>query len=444
MHEHIIVPLLDRLFDELSGEHELLSFERLEIDLGSISREALGENAVEMDIMNRVADQVREQLKMVQLSPGAIKEPLVDSRARIWMRFLITGRTGWNVTVMDSVFRGQVLESFAGSYEMVRLLRELISDYPDVVKRIIYQHDEEFIIRLLEILTAVGQESFRQFRVELVRVFMWMKRRGHPWASGVDNPDDPRTYVFSWAIRIAARQDSGTSPDKIAARVLQPELLRFIEMQVVPPSVLLDFPLLKPLIEKIVEGAGREEQLDVLEPGPVSRKEEVTAEEGVFVELVGLVLLHPFLHQFFKRLGLVSEGGFVSDKARLKALYLLYFLGTGEMDAPEEMLVVPKLLCDFPAGVPVKRKFRLTNKEVAECTGMLQALIAQWSILGNTSVEGLRGSFLRRNGKVVQRNDNIYIQVEARSFDMLLDHLPWNLGIIRLPWKRELIRVEWR
>jgi hypothetical protein len=360
------------------------------------------------------------------------------------MQFLITGRLGWNITVMDTVFRRQVLESLAGNYAMVGQLREIIYSYPDVVRRVVYQHDEDFVIRLMGILTAEKQDDFKQLSGELIRLFRWMNRQGHRWAESIYDPGDPEIYIFIRALRIAAKGESGSNPEAIATRVLQPEFVRFVERKKIPELALGDYPLLGPVIDGIMENAGRANPEEMAETEKPSQKEDVIEEEGVFVELAGLVLLHPFLQQFFKRLGLINEEGFVSDKSRLKALYLLYFLGTGEKDAPEEKLVVAKLLCDYPMGIPVKRKFSLTKKEVDECTGLLYAVIGQWSILGNTSVEGLRESFLRRNGKIFHRNDNIYIQVEPRAFDVLLDRLPWNLGIIKLPWKKELIRVEWR
>jgi hypothetical protein len=439
-----IIPLLERVFDELSDEEELITVDRLEINLGKIHRDALGKEELGKEIVNRIAEQVREQLKSLHYSPALQKQPIVNGRARVWIQFLKTGRLGWNITVMDTVFRRQVLESLSGDYMMVRQLREIINSYPDVAKRIVYQHDEDFIIRLIGIITATLQDDLLVYGKETARFFRWMKTQGHRWYSSIDDAGDPEVYFFTRALRMAAKGESGPAPAAITTEVLRPELLRFDERKKIPEQMLAEFPLLQPVVEEVLEDAGRTPPEEMTETEMQMQEDEGIENEGVFVELAGLVLLHPFLQQFFKRLGLINAEGFISDKTRLKALYLLYFLGTGEMEAPEEKLVMPKLLCDFPVGRPVKRKFKLTRKEVDECTGLLLALIERWSIIGQTSIEGLRESFLQRNGKIFQRNENIYIQVEARPFDMLLDHLPWNLGIIKLPWKEELIRVEWR
>jgi hypothetical protein len=79
-----------------------------------------------------------------------------------------------------------------------------------------------------------------------------------------------------------------------------------------------------------------------------------------------------------------------------------------------------------------------------EAGDLLAAAIAQWSILKNTSVEGLREGFLQRGGKLFSKNGNLWLQVEKNAIDILLDYLPWNLGIIKLPWLKDVLRVEWR
>jgi hypothetical protein len=75
---------------------------------------------------------------------------------------------------------------------------------------------------------------------------------------------------------------------------------------------------------------------------------------------------------------------------------------------------------------------------------MMRAVIAQWSILKSTSPDGLRQGFLQRGGKLQTKNEQLYIEIEKNTIDVLLDHLPWNLSLIRLPWSGQIIRVEWR
>ena len=64
--------------------------------------------------------------------------------------------------------------------------------------------------------------------------------------------------------------------------------------------------------------------------------------------------------------------------------------------------------------------------------------------MGDASIEGLRGTFLVRPGKLFRRDsgDDV-LQVEGRSFDILLDRLPWGIGTIQLPWMKRILWVEW-
>ena len=86
----------------------------------------------------------------------------------------------------------------------------------------------------------------------------------------------------------------------------------------------------------------------------------------------------------------------------------------------------------------------LTAEEEEEATALLTAVIRHWDALGDTSIDGLRGTFLVRPGKLTQRGLDSVLLVEGRSFDILLDRLPWGIGMIQLPWMEKMLWVEWR
>jgi hypothetical protein len=180
---------------------------------------------------------------------------------------------------------------------------------------------------------------------------------------------------------------------------------------------------------------------------PLDRKEldepasRIELEEGVYVSCAGVALLHPFLPRLFEALGIAKD-----DKLRQpeRALSLLHFLATGQRFAPEYDLLLPKLLCNVPFDAPVESRIDLTTAEEEEAAALLAAVIRHWDALGDTSIDGLRGSFLVRPGKLSRRGSEDVLQVEARSYDILLDRLPWGIGLIQLPWMRKMLWVEWR
>jgi hypothetical protein len=172
--------------------------------------------------------------------------------------------------------------------------------------------------------------------------------------------------------------------------------------------------------------------------------EKTLDEEGIFIVNAGIVLLHPFLKSLFSRLLLIKDNSFVDEPAQETSLYLLHYVGTGKLEAEEFELVLAKILCAWPVEKPVKSGITLIPAYTAEADQMMEAAIEQFSILKNTSVAGLREGFLQRPGKLFSKDGDIRLRVEKSSIDLLLDYLPWNLGIIVLPWMKDILRVEWR
>jgi Contractile injection system tape measure protein len=74
---------------------------------------------------------------------------------------------------------------------------------------------------------------------------------------------------------------------------------------------------------------------------------------------------------------------------------------------------------------------------------VLTSVIEYWNIVGNTSVDGIRESFLQRKGKLMYKESGWILQVEQQPYDMLLQHLPWNISMIQLPWMKQMLQTEW-
>ncbi|HEY4336671.1 MAG TPA: contractile injection system tape measure protein, partial [Puia sp.] len=171
---------------------------------------------------------------------------------------------------------------------------------------------------------------------------------------------------------------------------------------------------------------------------------EAIGGEEIFVGQAGVVLLHPFLHSIFRILGYVEGGQFRTPELHTRALHLIHYLATGETTAHEHDLLIAKLLCAWPLDVPVDGETALTETELAEAGDLLTAAITQWDKVKHTSHTGLREGFLQRSGKLQAKGNDLYLQVETSSIDVLLDYLPWNLSIVKLPWMNNILRVEWR
>jgi hypothetical protein len=171
---------------------------------------------------------------------------------------------------------------------------------------------------------------------------------------------------------------------------------------------------------------------------------DIIGENELYVQNAGVVLLHPFLNSFFKILEYVLDGKFKTKELNARALYLVHFLVTGDIDPHEHDLVIAKILCEYPLDEPVDGLLELSKPELEEAENLLTAAIGAWGILKGTSPAGLREGFLNRSGKLQVKNNELYLHVESSSIDVLLDRLPWNLSIIKLPWMKNILRVDWR
>lgn len=184
-------------------------------------------------------------------------------------------------------------------------------------------------------------------------------------------------------------------------------------------------------------------------PHPSARPQplppELQPEAATYIANAGLVLVWPFLTRLFERLGYVAERQFVSIEHATRATYLLQFLVTGEDQPPEYLLTLNKLLCGLERTLPLVRELPLTDAEQATGESLLKAVMAQWgSAFKNTSLAGLRETFLQRPGKLTWAADKVTLTVETKTVDILLDQRPWSIALIKLPWMPLPLYVTWR
>lgn len=182
---------------------------------------------------------------------------------------------------------------------------------------------------------------------------------------------------------------------------------------------------------------------------PAKTRGEVSPGDDLQTELfhvgnAGLVLIGPYIAPLFTRLGLTVDGRFIDEAAADRAVHLLETAIDGVGEALEPQLILNKLICGIDLHVPVVREFTATPEECEVIQGLLEALIQNWGKLGNTSVAGLREAFLQRPGSLAREEEAWRLTVEARSYDVLVDAIPWGFRTLKLPWMDTVLHVEWR
>lgn len=191
-------------------------------------------------------------------------------------------------------------------------------------------------------------------------------------------------------------------------------------------------------------------------PGPPSSQEirEISRSPGrelapgIPLRAAGLLLLHPWLPQVFAELGWhtasAPRGAGFPPEHLAPALAFLHWLASGEDEAPDYELGGAGLLLGLApdAVFPVGAGW-LDAAAREEGSALLEAAIAHWGVLGKTSVASLRSTFLQRSGLLYRHDDGWLLRMQVEACDLLLDRLPWGIGLIRLPWAARTIHVEW-
>lgn len=505
-----ILPLLEKIFDELCPGNEVISLHHIEIDIGSLlhdeNRGIIPHTALESHIRSQLEDQLpgifagaAQKPGMPKNKPGVSSKPAALHALDQWFYYMQHGVLPWSVFQTDDAWRICVLEALATDYEAVTRLSEHILQQPAVLTRIVHTHTSEFLVKLVEAVTAVKQKDLEAL-TEQLSVFI-------PGSSKITL----RGIVWKEILTTTAKTNKHFATEELlrkawlAIRSAEPvkslsheQIIQFLEnnnrlKEIVTPLPETEIPDGKELLLKQKKDdsvispakkdtpteqktpaskrkkdkaneeasvpvnkellpqqpiaptpAGSENTPEIKEDVPFISKAAELLDEGIFIQNAGLILLHPFFRFLFRNTQLMKEGVFVSRNEQQKAIYLLHYIATGVVIAEEHELAMPKLLCGWPIDEPVVPVDDLSASLLAEADDLIKAAIAQWTILKSTSAQGLRETFLQRSGKMMNNNNGLLVQVEKSSIDLLLDHLPWNLSIVKLPWLSELIRVEWR
>ncbi|TDQ22711.1 contractile injection system tape measure protein [Tenacibaculum caenipelagi] len=171
-------------------------------------------------------------------------------------------------------------------------------------------------------------------------------------------------------------------------------------------------------------------------------KEIVSESKSHIVKNAGLILLHPFLKQFFYSCGFLDKENQIIKPD--EAVHLLHYVATKKEQQFENNLIFEKFLCNIPIYQPVERKIILSDEVKEKSEELLKAVLQNWEVLKNSSPDLLRNEYLQREGRLDLTKDTPTLTVERKTQDILLDtKLPWNLSLCKLPWMKELIFMNW-
>lgn len=226
--------------------------------------------------------------------------------------------------------------------------------------------------------------------------------------------------------------------------VRQPGVLRGPLLALLAAQLPLVVPAQPPSTKAITPSADSRPQPLPTSSRPKPMPPEPAPDETVYLTNAGLVLLWPFFTLLFERLGYLVQLQFEEAALADRAVHLLQFLVMGDDNSLEHYLVLNKLLCGVAQAHLLPRAGLLTPEEKTTGEDLLRAVLGQWAVLKNTSIAGLRETFLQRSGRLTWHPDKVVLTVETKTMDILLDQCPWSIALIKLPWMALPLYVTWR
>ncbi len=456
-YEAALAPAVEAAFDECAGGERDIHLQRLEIRVKLASPAAL-ESELPALLRRELAAALAAALPAAAAEAGRAPAPsgLPEGRRASAFHYLVTGDLPWFEARRDGAEIGAALRAEVAAWSEAiapawdRLAAAIPAGWPAaeaVAGRLVPLLDGPAVAAWLDHAVARAGWSRTAAPVRLCRL---LQTGPLPALPGVPRADRLQALVLAWALAATAAPPGLPPPpelERLLAALFPALAAAAAVAETAAPapgaSAATAMPPAGPAASSAGAVAASGGAAPVLLPSAAAPTDENAAAQ--WVRAAGLVLLHPFLERCFTTLGLAAgTPAAILPAALPKAAALLHWLATGRDEAYEFELGTIKVLLGLTPADPLPPAAGLLGDgEREEGGALLAAALAHWGALKNTSVEGLRLSFLQRPGLLARRGEGWLLRPEPESFDLLLGHLPWGIGVVKLPWMTRPLFTEW-
>ncbi len=439
-------PRMEVLLDELFGENQFASIDKLEIDLGLLNLKNW-----EQEFTEQAIRKLKDELTEVNKKEVDTEKSKETTAVEAFFFFLENGFMPWN-NRFDSIV--ELEHSLHINENMISRLKKLITQKSKTAERLVWQFSQNFTSRIIAEITE-------NRKTVLTEIFALLENLNllHPSkrTDGLPFEQIDKHIVDVAILNLFASDKNKTEVEQFFSLLLTKvvgneelkaeirEIVNYLHAHKKNNSMPADVDIPEPANngqQKHPE-AGEDEKLQPEDITNPDRNGNDQLPYEIYINNAGLILLHPFLETLFEHLGLTIENKWINEVSQQKAVLVSEFLITGNTEFEEFNLALNKILCGINIDEIVPTYNRPDEETKTECDNLLKAVITHWEALKNTSIAGLREAFLQRNGKLTRVDDGWLLQVEQKSIDILLGQLPWGIGIIKLPWMNEMLYVEW-
>lgn len=183
---------------------------------------------------------------------------------------------------------------------------------------------------------------------------------------------------------------------------------------------------------------------NIPEDEDIGKNDRFEEQQYHFLDNAGLALINwGFIQNSLAQLGWVKDRQIADEQSRNKILIWMDYLVWGQRRIHEYGLTLNKVLLGMQPSDVADIHELLTGQEKRAADELLKAVIEHWSRLKNTSIDGLRASFLQRNGRLSDDDGGWQMHVESKGIDILIESLPWTYSIVKTPWMEKPLFTQW-
>jgi hypothetical protein len=393
------------------------------------------------------------------VSTGIYK--VLDKLSLLQLEFLlqtISFKNGKSTVITDQNRAKQT--SFVGSHSIIKsICRKLKCMESDILKELAQYNEHDLLMLEMSLMQIKQHNTVKSRLISMLLNQPLFLHYGMLFLPAEFSEHLDKDEQLPFTVQLASHRTSlSAAIGKLVEKdvLILNNIIQKAEYETAAEEVVL-VKLMQELSEEYLNILANIAVLDKAEFVVLSGNDQTTATDVIFeqtrpeqsikkivIENAGLVLMAAYLPALFNYLGYMEGGRFKDIITRSRALYLLQYIATGQQYSPEYVLQLNKLLCGFALDEAIiGYKKRLTKKEKEEANSLLISVIGHWKALKGTSVDGFRSAFTERKGLLVQNQDCWILQVEKKSYDVLLDSIPWSFSVIKLPWMKKRIEVEW-
>ena len=434
-----IAEVIDKICSKYVSDDEWLKINKFVIDLGRFTPNDFESNFVEV-FKNKFAKELTEKLSV--FSPAQKNTLKKISAIQLLQYFLINGHLPW--------WAG---ESIADLNELVA---DIFYDQPVTLKRFLYENRFSTMV-WNRIAYQLNDESkaLIVFAVEELQhskkvIEIWLKQISIILKNSTNIELKTGDIFIDMAIlkNVPEIFSNTTNDTKLI------DILKVIVADTDPENESLIKNIIETNKDELIQTAEsfNKSKLDTIVDSTLTKTDtpafnypviEKDIVEKIPVKHAGIILLAPFFKNLFINLELSNGIEWNNKDTQYKAFHMLWFLSTGTQKTFEYNLTLEKILCGIPVEEPVPVNVLLQNKEINEAELLLASVIEHWKAIKNTSINGLRETFLKRDGLLKKQEGGWLLQVERKTLDVLVESIPWGYSTISLPWNNYLISVEW-